>query len=288
MNIDLIKKELEDNKADIIERAKAKAGEDLKPQSDDVLLEDDDKEMKVYMNTWKNYNEYGADLVMYDNIDGWMTVDEAIKFCEEHADDEPFINDTENVPFEVSEYDVAYRVLDELKQLEDMEGYDRKMLERVLSTGDYDFEDALEIVENGDYAWYEGVSDDAELGYAIADEFGGPREMTSNAENYIDEDALRRDLSLDVRDMYYDTAKDEVEYEHRFDEKDDYDLDAEIEQWLDDHEDELLDGLVDEVISGDIDTDMIENYFDYERFGRDVAIENNVYYLDDGALEIIW
>ena len=267
------------------EKDTMKGSEDLKPQDDKVLLEDND-EIKVYMNTWKNYNEYGADLVLYDNIDGWMSVDDAIEFYEEHEEDEPFINDTENVPFEVSEYDTASIILDDLKQYEEMDERDREMLGRILSTGDYDFDDALDIFNDGDYYWYEGVYSDEDLGYAIADEFGSPTEMTSAAENYIDVDRLRRDLSLDVRDMYYDTAEQEVDYEHRFDDPDSFDRDAEIEQWLDDHEEELLDELVDEVLDGDITGDFIETYFDYEAFGRDVRFESNIYFLDDGALEI--
>lgn len=290
MDKETLKKALEDNKENAIKRVKelAEGGEDLKPKEDDqVLLEDSADDIKVYMNTWKNYNEYGADLVLYDNIDGWMTVDDAIEFCEEHADDEPFINDTENVPFEVSEYDIATIVLDNLKQYEEMDDYDRKMLGRILSTGDYDFDDALDIFNDGDYRWYEGVSNDEDLGYAIIDDFGSPQAATPYADNYIDEDKLRRDLSFDVREMYYDTAEQEVDYEHRFDDEGDFDRDAEIEQWLDDHEEELLDELVDEVVSGDIEGDFIENYFDYEKFGRDVSFESNIYYLDDGALEII-
>ena len=270
------------------EKDTMKGSEDLKPTDDQVLLEDDGDEIKVYMNTWKNYNEYGADLVLYDNIDGWMSVDDAIEFCEEHADDEPFINDTENVPFEVSEYDVAYKVLETLQEYESLDDYDKKMIGIILSTGDYNFEEAVELCDNGGYRWYDDVVEYEDLGYAIVDEFGSPFEATQYASNYIDEDKLRRDLSLDVRDMYYDTAEQEVDYEHRFDDPDSFDRDAEIEQWLDDHEEELLDELVDEVLSGGLGDDIIENYFDYEKFGRDVSFDGTFYFLDGGALEITY
>ena len=270
------------------EKDTMKGSEDLKPTDDQVLLEDNDDEIKVYMNTWKNYNEYGADLVLYDNIDGWMSVDDAIEFCEEHEEDEPFINDTENVPFEVSEYDVAYKVLETLQEYESLDDYDKKMIGIILSTGDYNFEEAVELCDNGGYRWYDDVVEYEDLGYAIVDEFGSPFEATQYASNYIDEDKLRRDLSLDVRDMYYDTAEQEVDYEHRFDDPDSFDRDAEIEQWLDDHEEELLDELVDEVLSGGLGDDIIENYFDYEKFGRDVSFDGTFYFLDGGALEITY
>lgn len=262
-------------------------GEDLKPEdTENVLLEDNDDEIKVYVNTWKNYNEYGADLVLYDNIDGWMSVDDAIAFCEEHADDEPFINDTENVPFDISEYDSASVVLDDLKQYQEMEDYDREMLGRILSTGDYDFDDALDILNDGDFNWYPGVYNDEDLGYAIIDTFGSPSDATPYADNYIDTEKLRRDLAFDVDEMYRETAEEEVDYEHRFDDPDSFDRDEEIDNWLEEHREELLDQLVDEVVDGDIDGDFIENYFDYEAFGRDVRFESTVYYLDDGALQL--
>ena len=53
------------------------------------IVEDNNsnKEPKVYMNTWKNYNENGADLSQYgiNSIsDGWMTIDEAREFAEKN------------------------------------------------------------------------------------------------------------------------------------------------------------------------------------------------------------
>ena len=63
--------------------------EDVNTTSDDVM---------VYMNTWKNYNEYGADLEMYGIKDGWMTPEQGLEFCKKYAEDEPFINDVDNCP----------------------------------------------------------------------------------------------------------------------------------------------------------------------------------------------
>lgn len=271
-----------------MEKEIKKDREDLKPQEkDDVLLEDNDDKILVYMNTWANYNEYGADLVMYDNIDGWMTVDEAIEFVEAHEEDEPFINDTENVPFEVNEYDDAMTVLEQLKQLEDMSGYDKEMLERILSTNSFSFEEALNILEDGDYSFYPGATDEEQLGYAIIESIGSVRDAVSKDQlyYYVDEDMLRRDLSLDVREIYRDTAEEEVEYEHRFDDESEYDFDEEVEKWLDDHESDLLDQMVDETIDGELlSDDQLETYFDFEKFGRDCTYDGNCFFVDDGCL----
>ena len=70
-----------------------------------LLKEDaanDADEPKLYMNTWKNYNINGADT---DSITGgWMNIEQAKEFLEVHNEEEPFINDTDNVPLEVDEY----------------------------------------------------------------------------------------------------------------------------------------------------------------------------------------
>ena len=109
-------------------------------------------EMMVYMNTWKNYNEYGADLVLYDNIDGWMSIDDAIEFAEEHAEDEPFINDTDNIPsaFGIDEYSNVVHTLEMLKRFEDS-GADIDILEAIMDSGYNTLEDALDKYESGDY-----------------------------------------------------------------------------------------------------------------------------------------
>lgn len=202
-------------------------------------------------------------------------------------EDEPFINDTENVPFEVNEYDDAMTVLEQLKQLEDMDGYDKEMLERILSTNSFSFEEALNILEDGDYSFYPGAFDTEQLGYAIIDSIGSIEDAVSKDQlyYYVDEDRLRRDLSFDVREFYRDTAEEEVEYEHRFDEESEYDLEEEVEKWLDEHEDDLLDQMVEETIDGELlDDDQLETYFDFEKFGRDCTYEGNCFFVDDGCL----
>lgn len=247
-------------------------------------------DIRIYMNTWSNYNENGADLSRYgiNSIkDGWLTVDEAIEFCEEHSDDEPFINDTDNVPFAISEYDNAYEVLQELQELQSSDA-DEDIVAAVIEATGCDIGEAISIVEDGDYCWYPNVYTESDLAYAVIDEIGGLKEAVGDKINdYIDEDMMRRDYEYDVRDMLYEEAEDEVEKEHRFDDEDEYDKDQEIEDYIDEHLDSYLDSIIEEDIAlaemGEVD---LSNYFDYEAYGRDLTFDDYTF-VDGGCICVL-
>ena len=148
--------------------------EDVNTTSDNAM---------VYMNTWKNYNEYGADLEMYGIKDGWMTPEQGLEFCKKYAEDEPFINDVDNCPIEVSEYDNAPAKLEELIRYNKFE--DKTLLKNAMETGQYSTVDEyIGVLESGDYIWFPGVSDDEGLGEAYVDMVGF--EGVTSPENYID------------------------------------------------------------------------------------------------------
>ena len=89
------------DKEDLNERKKCESIQ--KPKH--IVNESDFDDIRIYMNTWANYNENGADLSQYgiESIaDGWLTVEEALEFAEKYAEDEPFINDTDNVPLSIT------------------------------------------------------------------------------------------------------------------------------------------------------------------------------------------
>lgn len=169
-------------------------------------------DMEVFMNTWANYNEYGADGVLTPT--GWMSIDDAIEYCEEYAEYEPFINDTDNVPFDVSEYSNASSVLQDLKELQDS-NVDEDVVEAIVEAGGYDVKEAVEIAESGDYYFYPDVHDYSDLAYAVIDEIGSLKDaLGDRITNYIDEDQMRREYSWDVRDMMRDDAESAVDEEH--------------------------------------------------------------------------
>ena len=240
-------------------------------------------DMEVFMNTWANYNEYGADGVLTPT--GWMSIDEAIEYCEEYADYEPFINDTDNIPFDdINEYSNASSTLKELKELQES-NVDEDIVEAIVEATGYDIKEAVEIAERGDYFFYPGVNNYTDLAYAVIDEIGGVGEaLGDRVVNYIDEDQMRREYSWDIREIMRDSAEQEVDEAHEGEDEDSYDREQEIEDWMDEHEDEWLDMVINDELDaaerGEVD---LSNYFDYEAFGRDLSFDGYTL-TDKGAI----
>ena len=218
--------------------------EDVNTTSDDVM---------VYMNTWKNYNEYGADLEMYGIKDGWMTPEQGLEFCKKYAEDEPFINDVDNCPIEVSEYDNAPAKLEELIRYNEFE--DKTLLKNAMETGQYSTVDEyIDILESGDYIWFPGVSDDEGLGEAYVDMVGF--EGITSPENYID-----RQKVIDMIESTY--SEEELEEYGGAEEEADVMIDSYTEAG---------------------NKDFFEEYFSYEALGRELSFDYT--YTSDGAINL--
>ena len=218
--------------------------EDVNTTSDDVM---------VYMNTWKNYNEYGADLEMYGIKDGWMTPEQGLEFCKKYAEDEPFINDVDNCPIEVSEYDNAPAKLKELIRYNEFE--DKTLLKNAMETGQYSTVDEyIDVLESGDYIWFPGVSDDEGLGEAYVDMVGF--EGVTSPENYID-----RQKVIDMIESTY--SEEELEEYGGAEEEADVMIDSYTEAG---------------------NKDFFEEYFSYEALGRELSFDYT--YTSDGAIDL--
>lgn len=225
--------------------------------SDDIM---------VYMNTWKNYNEYGADLEAYGIKDGWMTPEEGLEFCKKYADDEPFINDVDNCPFEVSEYDNAPSKLEDMIKYNEFEN--KTLLKNAMETGMYDsVEDYIDILERGDYLWFPGVDNDEQLGREYVEMIGGTSQV-GNPSNYFDRDSWKEDVRADEENYY----REEYGYEDESD-------------W-EEHEDDFenyLDNLADEIADNYDGSD--ESIFDYEKLGEELSYDFT--YTSDGAIQLL-
>jgi hypothetical protein len=221
-----------------------------------VLTESDSSsDIKVYMNTWKNYNEYGADLEMYGIKDGWMSVDDALEFCKKYSEDEPFINDVDNCPIEISEYDNAVSKLQELKKIEELPSDEQEMVGYFLEHGSYeDLDEIVKKVQDGDYTFFPGVDNSYDLGKAYFDMVG--IEGISNPFQYVDRAQIMRSFrdndSEDLSDSdYYAMADEEIE-------------NAEA--------------------GGNLQ--YAEDNFDYEALGRDLEMDGYTY-VSGGALQVL-
>ena len=246
-------------------------------------------EIRVYMNTWKNYNEYGADLVLYDNIDGWMDIDEAREFAEEHEEDEPFINDIDNSPIKVSEYDNVESTLDILECLQDFDEEERAIFGALVDGLRYSYDDAIEKIKNSDYTMYTDVWSDEDLGRSFVDALGGIEEAPI-PEYYIDESAIRNALEYEVRDyLYSEYDKDEIMDDNDLEDVDDI-TDSMIDEWVDNHFDDALDDFTEQFM-WDVENherEMEDWFFDFEKLGRDLRIEGTYVDLGDGKVVAIY
>lgn len=226
-----------------------------------TLTESDNSDVNVdtdpiiYMNTWKNYNEYGADLELYNNIDGWMTVEDARNFAQEHEEDEPFINDTNvDLPFEVNEYSNVMNALDNIEEYLNLDEDDRDIIDCIMEVQTGDITKALDIFEQGDYTTLSDVSNEYDLGYEYVQNLGFP----TNIMTYFDEDKYKESIRDSVYNMYLD-------YNNLQDVEDEEDFES----------------YLDEIVQEDVNTfevdvesneDTIKEYFDYEYFGRDLTM----------------
>ena len=138
-----------------------------------------------------------------------------------------------------------------------------------------DLREAIEGLDSGSIIYYPGCNTEEELGEYVINEFYVGEIPSDLAERYFDYDMLGRDLGFD-------------EYEN-----DDYDPDDEDseeyisagEYWCGNEyasDSEIGEAFVDAV--GFDGVGDIDNYFDYEAFGRDLTFENFTL-TKDGAIE---
>lgn len=212
-------------------------------------------ELQVFMNTWNNYNEYGADSGTTPT--GWMSVEDAKEYCKKYAEYEPFINDYENTPFEISEYDNAMSVLEKLEKYEELPNDEREMVGYFFEHGSYkDLDDIIEKVQSGDYTFFPGVDNSIDLGQAYFDMVGGI-EGISNPFQYVDRAQIMRtfrdnDFEEDLSDdEYYAMADEEIEN-----------------------------------AEADGNLQYAETNFDYDALGRDLEIDGYTY-VSGGALQVL-
>nr|DAI08012.1 MAG TPA: antirestriction protein [Caudoviricetes sp.] len=172
----------------IYESMKRKPKKNLKEAADD--------EIKLFMNTWSNYNEHGADGVITPT--GWMSLDEAEEYADKYEEYEPFINDTDNVPEElgVNEYSDISETVDMLRRYEAFDDTQKEVFAALIDDG-YEEDKAFDIVDDNDYYYVEG-DDDAELAENYIDELGGIEELGRDIlERYFDYERYGRDLAFD-------------------------------------------------------------------------------------------
>ena len=152
--------------------------------------------IRIFLNTWKNYNENGADGGFWIELP--CDLDEALerlaKSTGEEVDEmEVFINDfeTDINGLEISENTDILNLNDIAEQLKALDEYDLEKLRAILETDGGSIENALDNMD--DYIYYANMTLE-EVAYELVDEC---YDLPDIAQRYFDYAAFARDLGYD-------------------------------------------------------------------------------------------
>ena len=224
--------------------------------------------IKLFMNTWANYNESGADGTITPT--GWMSPDEALKYWDKYAEYEPFVNDVDSdYDLGLNEYSFRYDI-ESIDRFNDLSEYEKKFVAAILEAdSSYTIDDAVDIAQRGYYLFFD-VDNDEDLAREYIAELGGIENALSpeTISEYIDYENMKETYRSDVEYNLYDDARYELGEDA---------TEEEIDDWVDDNIDDYLESIVDEDIylasRGEID---LSDFFDYEKFGEELAYDYDV------------
>lgn len=190
--------------------------------------------------------------------------------------EEWFITDYESdFGLDISEYQNIYELNELAQQLDDLDEVDAGKVKAYLSYySSDDIEDALNAIDDC-YVYYD-CDDMTDVAMQYVEEIGGVDQVgKDNLERYFDYDAFGGSIRYDLDEMAYDDwsyehdDEDDEEFESPYDGMSDYEL-AEEYIW------NMLGDI------SELGDDTLEEYFDYQSFGRDMGFEGTfVFYGDD-------
>lgn len=165
--------------------------------------------LNIYINTWGNYNENGAD------GGEWITLpmesseldDILARAAERMGDNDPewFVNDyewtTDEHLTDISENSNYYELNELVQRLDELDEYEQPALFAILDAITNDIEQALEYIESGNYQFYEDM-DLTDVAEELVNEFCFTEDTPGIFTIYFDYQAFGRDLHFDG---YYET-----------------------------------------------------------------------------------
>lgn len=160
--------------------------------------------LNIYINTWGNYNENGADL------GEWITLpmpedelQEKLDLVAERMNDEDpewFVNDyewtTDFQLFEVHEMDDYFELNERLNTIEDLEEYEQHEIAAAMEAFGYEFEEAYDKQQRGYFSFYPNM-DLEDVAYELVTECYFTKDTSKIFETYFDYEAFARDLGFD-------------------------------------------------------------------------------------------
>lgn len=150
----------------------------------------------VFLNTWGNYNENGADGGFW--VDLPCNLDEVLEQLAESTGEEVdemevFINDTDidGINLEISEYDSIENLNEIAEQLQDLDEYDIEKICAICEAYNNDIQEAIENIDS--YTYYANMTLE-DVAYELVDEC---YDLPEFAKTYFDYAAFARDLGFD-------------------------------------------------------------------------------------------
>lgn len=134
-------------------------------------------------------------------------LEEAIAYAQTDDCEEVIISDSEGI--DCNEYSNIFEVNERAEQIEELEEYEQEILEALINEG-YNFEEALDIVQDGDYMYYDNCNDMADVAYQYIEETGLLNDVPEHLRNYFDYEAYGRDMSYEGHFIATDSGYIEV------------------------------------------------------------------------------
>lgn len=101
------------------------------------------------------------------------------------------------LPFELGEYPSILEINDIAERVEALETHEQDVLEVIMEEYTSNVEDALQIVEDGNYTTWDGCCSMADVAEAMANEYGYLNDIPNNLQYYIDFERWGRDIDIE-------------------------------------------------------------------------------------------
>lgn len=160
--------------------------------------------LNIYINTWGNYNENGADggewITLPMEEDTLKETMERIASAMGDHDPEWFVNDyewtTEIEPREISEYENIEKLNEWLDELGGLDEWEQKEIAAAMEAWGYSFEEAMEKQQRGYFTFYANMDLD-EVAEELVNECYFTKDTPDIFTRYFDYEAFARDLRFD-------------------------------------------------------------------------------------------
>jgi len=160
--------------------------------------------LKVFMNTWGNYNENGADggewITLPMDADELSETLERIAEAMGDTDPEWFINDYEWVGdidlVEIGEHENLNTLNEELGELADLEDYEVEEIAAVIEAFGYSLQEAKELQAQGSIILYR-MMDLSDVAEELVEDCYFTKDTPDIFRTYFDYEAFGRDLGFD-------------------------------------------------------------------------------------------